>query len=46
MSLLKKKNHDLVIENDQLIEKIYHLEEDTDAGAEMLGMAHDREIKL
>ena len=46
MSSLKKKNHDLVKENYQLIEKVDQLEEDTEAGVEMLGMAHERERKL
>ena len=45
VSVLKKKNTELTKENDDLIEKVNQLDEDTDAGVEMLQMAHERERK-
>ena len=45
VALLKTTNTELTKENDDLTEKENQLGEDTDAGVEMLQMAHERERK-
>ena len=46
VALLKKKHSALIKENCDLLEQVKQLDEDTDAGVEMLQMAHERERKF
>ena len=46
VALLKKKNGDLIKENNGLLEKVDQLDEDTDTGINLLRNAHERESKL
>ena len=46
LSLLQIKNHDLIKENDDLLEKVDQLDQDTDDGIKMLRNAHERQRKL
>ena len=46
VGVFNKKVNELQNENESLIEKVKQLEEDTDAGVQMLRMSHARENKL
>jgi chromosome segregation ATPase len=46
VALLKKKNGDLIKENNDLLEKVDQLDEDTDTGMNLLRNSHERESKL
>jgi hypothetical protein len=44
--ILKKKNSDIIKENNDLLEKVDQLDEDTDIGLNLLKNCQERERKL